>query len=56
MILTKEQRDEFENAARPLIKFLAEGFHPYVTVITNSGSAEILESSAMIRITDYIKD
>ena len=56
MILTKEQTEEFEKVARPLIKFLCEEFHPHVTAIVEGTSAEILESSARVVVADYVKD
>ena len=56
MIMTKEQIKDFENAARPLIKYLAENHHPHVTAIVDGGRCEILESSAFIPIDDYIVD
>ncbi len=56
MILTKEEQVKFEEAVRPLMKHLAENYHPHVTVIVEGGSAEILESSVRIVIDDYIPD
>lgn len=56
MILTKEQIQQFEEAAKPLIKLLAENHHPHVTVIVTSNSAEIVESSAMVKCNDFILD
>ena len=45
MILTKEETERFDNAARPLIQYLAENHHPHMKVIVDCSSAEILESS-----------
>lgn len=56
MILTKEQVVEFEEAAKPLIKFLCENFNPHTTVIVTPSSAEILSGSAMVRVTEFVKD
>lgn len=56
MILTKEQIKEFEEAAKPLMKFLAENFHPHVMVIVDSVSAEFHEGKATVQCTDFIKD
>ena len=55
MILTKEQIEEFKEAAKPLIKYLAENHHPHVTAIIDCGSAEILEASARILNDEFIK-
>ena len=56
MVLTSEQKDEFEEVAKPLMKFLAENFHPHVTAIVEGGRAEILESSAAIVTDEFIPD
>jgi len=56
MILTKKQRDQFEEAAKPLIKYLAQNYHPHVKAIVDSGRAEILESSASIVNDEFIPD
>ena len=56
MILTKEQREEFENAARIMMKYLGENHHPHVTVIIDYGRAEILEGSASVVTDDYVPD
>ena len=56
MILTKEQRDEFEKAARPLMEFLCKEFHPHVTVIVTGSDAELSEGSCRIQTFDYVRD
>ncbi len=56
MILTKEQLEDFEKAARPIMEYLGKNHHPHVTVIIDAGRAEILESSAQIVTDDYIQD
>ena len=56
MILTKEQREEFEKVARPMMKYLGENHHPHVTVVIDYGKAEILERSASIVTDDYVPD
>lgn len=56
MILTKEQIEQLEEAAKPLIKFLAENFHPHVKVIVEDDGAEILEGSATVKCDEFLKD
>ena len=56
MILTKEQVKEFEEAAKPLIKFLSENFHPHVQAIVDSTTAEILESVSIVKETKFLRD
>jgi hypothetical protein len=56
MILEKGKREEFEEAAKPLMKFLAENTHPHVTAIVEAGRAEILESAAAFVSDEFILD
>jgi len=56
MILTKEQIEELKEASKPLMKFLAENFHPHVKVIVDSTDAEFVEASARIKNLEFIKD
>jgi len=56
MVLTKEQKAEFEKAARVMMEYLGKNFHPHVTVIIDNGRAEILEGSASFVSEDYIPD
>ncbi len=56
MILTPEQTVQFNEASKPLVKFLCDNFHPHVKVIVEHSGAEILESSASVKIEEFIKD
>lgn len=56
MILTKEQIAQLEEAAKPLMKFLAENCHPHVKVIVESNNAEVLEGLANVKCDDYLVD
>jgi len=56
MVLTKEQEDGFEKAARPMMEYLGKNHHPHVTVIIDKGKAEILEGSATLVADDCIPD
>lgn len=56
MILTKEQVAQFEEAAKPLIKFLCENFNPHTTVIVTPTGAEVLSGSASVQVTEFVKD
>lgn len=56
MIMTKEQTAQFEEAAKPLMKFLAENFNPHVKAIVESDSAEMVEGVATVRCDDFITD
>ena len=56
MILTNEQKENFEKAVKPLMKYLAENHHPHVTAIVEGGRAEILEGSASVVTDEFILD
>ena len=52
----ENKREEFRNAAAPLVEFLNENCHPHVNVIVDCGSAELLEGFCRAVIEEYIKD
>lgn len=55
--MTDEQRKSFEEAARPLIKWLCENVHPHHSVIVTSTNAELLEGECTTgEILDYLRD
>jgi len=56
MVFTKKQFEEFKEAAKPLVKFLNDNCHPHVIAIVSVDRAEILASSGMVGIEEYIKD
>ena len=56
MILTDKEREDFETASKPLIKFLNDNCHPHVTVIVDTTSAELLEGIESIGTEEYLKD
>ena len=56
MILTDKQQDEFNAAARPLIKWLCENCNPHSVVIVEPGAAELKDGVARIVVEDYIPD
>lgn len=45
MILTDEQRKEFEKVVKPVMEYLSNPkvFHPHVKIIIDSGRAELVE-------------
>lgn len=49
-------QEDFENAVRPLIKWMSETQHPHTTLIINSTSAELVEGIKVIETTEYLKD
>jgi len=57
MILTDEQRKEFEELARPMLKFLNDNCHPHVMAMITPVSAELTECVCSTgKILDYVHD
>ena len=53
----REEQKSFEEAARPLIKWLCENVHPHHSVIVTPTGAELLQSQCSTgQILDYVKD
>lgn len=49
--------EEFESLVRPLMKYLADNYHPHAIVIVNTINAQILEGTITTdEILDYVKD
>ena len=56
MIFDGKQREEFEKACKPLIKFLNDNCHPHITVVVDCIRAELSEGVCSVIIEDYLKD
>jgi len=55
--MSKEKINELTELAKPMIKYLNDNHHPYVTVIITPTSVELLEGiMSNPNIEDYIKD
>ncbi|MBU9829844.1 hypothetical protein J1779_07855 [Rahnella sp. FC061912-K] len=54
--MSDKKLKEFEEAAKPLIKWLAENEHPHHTAIVSSTHAELLESKMGFPTEEFIKD
>lgn len=53
----KKKLEELKEAAKPLIKYLCENYHPHVTAIVTPTSVEVMEGVQMIpNITEFIID
>lgn len=46
----------FEEASRPLMKWMAENCHPHTTSIIGSTTAELLESTKCFNTDEYLVD
>lgn len=54
--MTKEKMLEFEETAKPMVKWLNENMHPHVQVIITPTGATLLETKTFIPVEEYIKD
>lgn len=54
--MSKDKLESFEEVAKPLIKWLAENFHPHHTAIVTSTHAELLEGKMAFPTEEFIKD
>lgn len=48
--------EEFEILARPLIKYLAENYHPHATILIDNIHAELLEGQMSFSTEEYLVD
>lgn len=55
--MTKDEQKSFEEAARPLVKWLCENVHPHHCVVVTPTTAELLEGQCSTgEITEYLRD
>lgn len=52
----KELHAEFDELARPLMKWLNENYHPHAVAIIAVDSAAVMEGSMSFSTDDYVKD
>jgi hypothetical protein len=50
------KQEQFEEAAKPLLKYLSENHHPHTTVIVTSSSAELVESEMVFNTDEFLTD
>jgi hypothetical protein len=55
-MFTEEQRKEFEELCRPIIKWINNNGHPHMTAIIDTVHYELLSGEIARTIHDYIKD
>lgn len=53
---THGDENAFLEAAKPMMKYLCENYHPHVTVIIDGTKAELLEGLKTAKCDDYILD
>jgi hypothetical protein len=56
MSITEKQRDEMLEAAKPLMKWLAESFNPHTIVIVQAANIQLLEGIATNGTLEYVDD
>lgn len=56
MPIPPEQQKSFEEAAKPLIQWLNENWHPHACVFVTCTSAEVLEGQAIFNTDEFFKD
>ena len=54
--VTVQNVDDMLEAAKPLIKYIAENYHPHVTVIVTNNSVELLEGVMQANTDEFLKD
>ena len=53
----KKKLEELKEAAKPLIKYRCENYHPHVTAIVTPTSVEVMEGiQAVPNVTEFIVD
>jgi hypothetical protein len=56
MSITEKQREEMLEAAKPLMKWLAENFHPHTMAVVHAARIELLEGIATNGTLEYVDD
>jgi hypothetical protein len=54
--MNEEQRKQFEDLCKPLMKFLCENCHPHVTVIVEPTQAELVEGDCTVVTSEFLVD
>lgn len=49
-------QEKLEAAAKPLIKYLAENYHPHVKCIVDGTTVEVLEGQMMFSTKEFLRD
>nr|ELR5228783.1 hypothetical protein [Providencia rettgeri] len=53
--MNSKDESEFEKVTKPLMKYLAENYHPHVKVVVDSSSSELIEVHSSISTDEFIK-
>ena len=52
----KPTNEKLLEAAKPLIKYLSENYHPHNICIVDSIGAEVLEGQAVVKTEEFLRD
>jgi len=56
MILSKEDREEFNVLADKLIEFLCKRCHPHTTIVVDSTNAQLFEGISSYNTEKHLRD
>lgn len=54
--MTKDTKNSFEEAAKPLIKWLAENVNPHHQAVVTSTDAELLSTECFVKNESFLRD
>jgi hypothetical protein len=54
--MTEEKRKEFEELAKPLMKFLCDNFHPHCHIIIEPTTAEVSIGEIAFTTEEFLRD
>lgn len=54
--MTLEEQEKLIEAARALIKHIAENYGPHTSVLVTNMSVELLTAESYVQVEDYIDD
>lgn len=54
--MEKDQQESFEEAAKPLIKWLNENANPHSAIVVDSNSAVLYSGEALVVTDEFIQD
>lgn len=55
-LVNKDNRKEFLEAAKPLMKWLSDNCHPHCKVVVENNSATLWESDGSVRTDEFLHD
>lgn len=54
--MNKKHESEFENVVKPLMRYMADNFHPHTKIVVDGSSAEVIEVISRTTTDQFIKD